>query len=171
MNQLDPYLRELSDDLAMAWQSNSRKLMQARIDELSQTNQLQLGLAERLTVGGIVQLRLITGEYLNGNVNAVGIDAVLIRTSLTLELVPISSLVSVSRVPRAKNLTPVRRLLFLPTLIKSIQSNIIIQSRLDEVCSGKLLSVWRDCFDVISENGPITFSISSVLKLSLSDAQ
>lgn len=144
--------------------------MQFRIDELSQTNQLQLGLADRLTLDSLTQLRLVSGESVNGKVIGIGIDAVLIQTSLTIDLVPISSLTSVLKLAKAKRLDPVRNILFLPTLIKCIESNIIIHCHSGEIYSGQLLSVWSDCFDLIGDTGLVTFPISSVLKLSLSHA-
>lgn len=171
MNHLDPYLRELSEDLSLVWQSNSRKLMQTKIDDLSQTNQLQLGLADRLISNALVQLKLISGEYLTGKVICVGTDAVLISTSLTVDLVPTTSLVSVSKLDKAKSLNQVQNQLLLPTLIKHIESMVVIQSRSNEVSSGQLMSVWRDCFDVMSDNGLVTFLTNSVLKLSLINAQ
>jgi hypothetical protein len=168
MEEQNPYLKELSEDLSSIWSTENRFSINAEIEQLSQANMLQLSLATRLAAAKqLLRIKLITDDLILGQLLRTGADAVLIRSSMTVQLIPLTSIEYVAQLPKAGNPNQLRKLLFVPVLFEQLKQRIIVDFKSGERIMGELVEIWQDCFDIIIANQVITISFNQVLKIEL----
>lgn len=166
MEEQNPYLQELSEELTSIWSTENRFSINAEIEQLSQANMLQLSLATRLAAAKqLLRIKLITDDLILGELLRAGADAVLIRSSMTVQLIPLTSIEYVAQLPKAGNPNQLRKLLFVPVLFEQLNQRIIVDFKSGERIMGELVEIWQDCFDIVIANQVITISFNQVLKI------
>lgn len=166
MEEQNPYLQELSEELTSIWSTENRFSINAEIEQLSQANMLQLSLASRLAAAKqLLRIKLITDDLILGELLRAGADAVLIRSSMTVQLIPLTSIEYVAQLPKAGNPNQLRKLLFVPVLFEQLKQRIIVDFKSGERIMGELVEIWQDCFDIAIANQVITISFNQVLKI------
>lgn len=169
MAESNPHFKKLSDELNQAWQSAAATELIAEISELSQTNRLQTGLLNRLAAqSGSVNLTLITGEVVAGVVMLVGTDGLLVQAHSTKSLIPITSVVAVAKLGKARGLNRPKRQLMMPLLLRQIDRTISVFSITSPPITGKLVAVWADCIDLQLADQQLTLALTKLVKLELS---
>ena len=169
MTEPGPHFQQLSDDLDQTWRSAAAAKLAAEITELSQTNRSQSSLANRLAVCcEVVELSLITGETLSGQVLLVGTDAILLRTAAKKLLLPISSIVTVIGLGKSKSLNRPNRAIMHPVLLRQIQQNVTAVTTSNDLLVGTMVAVWADVVDLQLTKQRIAIAISTIVKWELS---
>jgi hypothetical protein len=166
MEEPNPYLQELSEELTNMWSTENRFLLNAEIDQLSQANMLQLSLANRLAAAKhLLRIKLTTDDLILGELLRAGADAVLVRTAMTNQLIPLTSIDYVTQLPKAANPNQLRKYLFVPVLFEQLKHRVIVDFKSGERVMGVLVEIWKDCFDIAIANQVITIGFSQVLKI------
>ena len=169
MSESSPHFQQLSDELNQAWQSASAAGLASEISELSQTNRLQTGLLNRLAAtSGRVDLTLLTGEVIAGVVMLIGTDALLIKAASTKSLIPIRSLVTITKLGKAKSLNRPKQQILIPLLLRQQHRKISAYPITTQPIIGKLMAVWSDSIDLELANGLVTIALTNLVKLELS---
>jgi len=169
MSESSPHFQQLSDELNQAWQSASAAELANEVFELSQTNRLQTGLLNRLSAkSGRVDLALITGEVIAGVVLLIGTDALLIKTATARFLVPIGSIVTITKLGKAKSLTRPKQQILIPLLLRQQNHKISAYPLIAQPVMGKLVAVWSDSIDLELVNEVVSVALANLVKLELS---
>lgn len=168
MSADNPFFRELDQELTALWNVDQQQQLALELTQLSQQNQLQHGLADRLHRSkSLIQLRLLNSDWIIGQVVQIGVDAVLLKTSLTYQLIPLASISYLLRAPKARSINPTNRKIMTAQLIHNIGYRISIDLKTGDQAIGELVSVWQDCLDLNSVNQIQTIPFFQILKLEL----
>lgn len=167
MQSINPYLTQISDQLALTWQSEKRKHDEYEIANLTKSNRLQISLANRLAATtGIIELKLIDQEQLVGKVIGVGSDAVLLQTAVSNELIPLSAISVVTGIGKGRQISEVVRKIQYSMLFQLLEREISIFGTGYQIYSGKLINVWQDSIDMSISENLLTFKLSNVVRIS-----
>jgi sRNA-binding regulator protein Hfq len=168
MEDQNPYLQELSSDLTQLWLTQNRAQLAAEVDQLSQANMLQLGMANRIAAAKkLLSVYLINGDLLLGKVSRVGLDAVLIKTSITNLLIPLISIAYIAGLPKAGNPKLVRNSIVVPTLFSVMNRRVVIDFRSGDRVLGELIHIWEDCIDIAAAGQVLTIGFSQLFKVEI----
>jgi len=168
MEEQNPYLAEISSELAQLWLTENRLQLEAEVDQLSQANMLQFAMVNRIAAAKkLIRVNLINDEIVLGQVIQVGLDAILIRTSMTKQLLPLSSITYILGLPKAGNPSKVKKSLLVPTLLSALNRRLIVDFKSGERIMGELRSIWQDCIDLGVGRQQITIEFTQLFKVEI----
>jgi|GEM_PF-2385728 len=170
MNLSNPYLQQIDNGLDLISQANAQKLLDVEIADLTQVNRLQLSLSQRLVgIKDLINCRLVSGEELIGRLVKVGLDAIILRTSLTLELINLDAVIALKDMPKSKFPFPVTNPILIASLLNQIGEVILVNTKDGFTNQGKLINVWQDSIDSIIADEIWSFKLINIVKITLSE--
>jgi hypothetical protein len=168
MEEQNPYLKEISSDLARLWLNENRMQLNAEVDQLSQANMFQLAMVNRIAAAKkLLRINLLNNEIVLGQVIQVGLDAILIRTSMTKQLLPLSSIAHIAGLPKAGNPKLIKNSLLIPILLSALNHRIIVDFKSGDRIMGELVGIWQDCLDLAFGGQQLTIEFTQLFKVEI----
>jgi exosome complex RNA-binding protein Csl4 len=168
MEEQNPYLTEISSELAQLWLAENRLQLDAEVAQLSQANMLQFTMVNRIAAAKkLIRINLINEEIVLGQVVQIGLDAILIRTSMTKQLLPLHSIAYIAGLPKAGNPSKVKRSLLIPTLLSMLNRRLVVDFKSGDRIIGELVNIWQDCIDLALSGQQLTIKLTELLKVEI----